>query len=302
MGAGRFAVPSLLALKQSHELLAVVTQPDRPSGRGRHVSESPVKQEAAPLGVPIYQPERVRDEAFVDTVKRMRRLDAIVVAAYGQIIPKSILDLPRLGAVNVHASLLPRYRGAAPIQHALIQGETETGVTIMLMDPGLDTGPILLQQTTEIGPAETAGELEARLAQIGAGALLCALDGLEQGAIQPTPQDDPAATLAHSIKREEAAMDWGLPAAQIVNRVRAFNPKPGAYTHLHGDEVRTWRASVAAGAGPPGSVIEVRREGVLVAAGRDAVLLTEVQPQDRRRMTAGDFARGAHLRPGDTFN
>jgi methionyl-tRNA formyltransferase len=302
MGTSSFAVPALSALLEQTDVIAVVTQPDRPSGRGRHVSESPIKQVAAQSDIPILQPERVREESFVTTIRELGPLDAIVVAAFGQIIPKSILDMPRLGCVNVHGSLLPMYRGAAPIQHALMNGETTTGVTTMLMDPGLDTGPILLQQELDIAPDETAGELEPRLAAVGADLLIRTLQGLELGEIEPVEQDGSRATLARSLKKEDAAVDWNLPAAQIVNRIRAFTPRPGAFTSLGETTVKIWRAGPeTAGVSDPGSILHVADGGITVAAGSDAVLLIEVQPENRKRMSAAEFARGMRLAPGSRF-
>ncbi|MDO8588826.1 MAG: methionyl-tRNA formyltransferase [Armatimonadota bacterium] len=302
MGTSAFAVPVLSELREYADVIAIVTQPDRPSGRGRHVSESPVKQAAKPFDSPILQPERVREQSFVDRMSELGPLDAIVVAAFGQIIPKSILDIPRLGCVNVHGSLLPKYRGAAPIQHAVMNGETRTGVTTMLMDPGLDTGPILLQEETGIGPDETAGDLEARLAEIGARLLIRTLEGLDRGDLKPTPQDDSQATLARSFKREDAAIDWNLPAERIVNTIRAFTPRPGAYALLDGAILKIWRARVAvAGEGSPGSILTTDANGITLAGGTGAVLITEVQPENRKRMSAAEFARGLHLKPNARF-
>jgi len=303
MGTSGFAAPILSALHRRHQVLAVVTQPDRPTGRGRRVSESPVKREAAQLGLTVYQPERVREESFIEQLQALGPIDVIVVAAFGQIIPKTILDIPRLGCVNAHASLLPKYRGAAPIQRSLIQGETTTGVTTMLMDPGLDTGPILLRQETDIAPDETAGELEIRLSGIAAELALRTLDGLEKGSLAPAPQDDSKATSARSLRREDAEVEWSLPAHDIVNRIRAFTPRPSAHTTLGGSFIKIWRAAVVpeAHGQPPGVVLAVSDDGIKVAAGTDAVALIEVQAENRSRMRAVEFARGARLTPGDRF-
>lgn len=301
MGTSSFAVPTLEALRESVEIVAVVTQPDRPSGRGLHVIESPVKQ--ASVGLPILQPERVRAQEFIDELAAIGPLDTIVVAAFGQIIPKAILDMPRLGSINVHASLLPKYRGAAPIQRAVLNAETRTGVTTMLMDPGLDTGPILLREETEIGSEETGGELTTRLAEIGARLLLRTLDELERGTIRPIPQDDSEATLAPSIKKEEAIIDWNQPADAVVNKVRAFAPRPGAYALLERSIVKIWRAEALKDhAGEPGIVLKTADEGITIAASAGAVLLKEVQPENRKRMAAAEFARGARVRPGMRFD
>lgn len=301
MGTSSFAVPTLSALLEKHEVVAVVTQPDRPSGRGQHVHESPVKKLAQQSDALILQPEKVREDSFVARMREFGALDAIVVAAFGQIIPKSILDMPRLGCVNVHASLLPKYRGAAPIHHAIMNGEATTGVTTMLMDPGLDTGAILLKQELAISPDDTTGDLEPRLADIGAGLLIRTLDELDAATITPISQDNSLATLAPSIKKEEAAVDWNQPSSQIVNRIRGFTPRPGAFTYLNGTAVKIWNATVGTGEGSPGTVVDVGEDGVAVAAGVGAVLLVEVQPENKKRMTAAEYARGARIALGARF-
>lgn len=311
MGTSQFAVPTLKALLASqHQVIGVVTQPDRPSGRGRQLRYAPIKQVALEAGLPIYQPEKVRSEDFVELVREMSP-DVIVVAAFGQIIPKSILDVPNYGNVNVHASLLPKYRGAAPVHHALFNGETRTGVTTMLMDPGLDTGPVLLQRDVNIDPEDDEGILEARLAEIGARLLLETVDSLEEGTIVPTPQDDSQATLAPSVKKEDCELDWRQSARTLVNRVRGCTPRPGAYASLGGVSLRIWSCRIVepptescaegfgpqADAGAPGEVLAVTSEGIVVRAGEGAMLLTEVQPENKRRMSAADFARGYRITP-----
>ena len=299
MGTAQFAIPTLKKLLASrHEVIGVVTQPDRPSGRGREVRISPVKQVALDAGIPIYQPEKVRSDDSIALVKEMSP-DAIVVAAFGQIIPKAILDIPPLGSINVHASLLPKYRGAAPVHYALFNGETVTGVTTMLMDPGLDTGPILLQREVEILPEDNEGALEARLAEVGADLLIQTVELLEKGAITPRPQDDSQATHAPSVKKEECRIDWNQDSRTIVNRIRGCTPRPGAYAFFKDSMLRIWSAVVVKeGAGSPGEVIETSQEAILVKAGRGAVLLKEVQPENRKRMKAGDFARGYGITVG----
>ena len=299
MGTAQFAIPTLKKLLESrHKVTGVVTQPDRPSGRGREVRTSPVKQVALEAGIPIYQPERVRSEDFIALVQEMSP-DAIVVAAFGQIIPKAILDIPRFGSINVHASLLPKYRGAAPVHYALFNGETVTGITTMLMDPGLDTGPILLRREIEISPDDNEGTLEARLADGGADLLIETLELLERGAITPTPQDSSLATNAPSVKKEECKVDWNQDSRAIVNRIRGCTPRPGAYALFNDSMLRIWSAeSRDSGSGSPGEIIGTSRNGILVKAGRGAVLLTEVQPENRKRMKAGDFARGYGITVG----
>ncbi|MHB1189368.1 MAG: methionyl-tRNA formyltransferase, partial [Armatimonadota bacterium] len=290
-GTSPFAVPALRALLTSrHEVIGVVTQPDRPSGRGMQIRISPVKELALAAGLPIYQPEKVRDEAFIETVRELRP-DALVVAAFGQIIPKSILDIPPDGGINVHASLLPKYRGAAPVHYALWNGEKKTGVTIMQMTPGLDAGPILLVREVEILPDEDEGNLEARLADVGADLLLLTLDCLERGEIVPEPQNDAEATLAPSVKKEDCRIRWEWSGEVIANRVRGCNPRPGAFALYQGSTVKIWSAYPTEGSGSPGEVLGVE-DGILVAAGSGAVRLTEVQPENKRRMSASEFARG----------
>lgn len=299
MGTSRFAAPTLQAIVDAgHEVVAVVTQPDRPSGRGRGVHMSPVKELALSLGLPVFQPEKIRDPQAVEQIRSYEPLDAIVVAAFGQIIPQSVLDIPKYGSINVHASLLPKYRGAAPIHYAIMSGEQKTGVTTMLMNAGLDTGDILLMRETDIGPEETTGELETRLADMGAQLLVETLDKLERGEIQPQPQDHEKATVARSLKREQGQIDWNKSAEEIVNLIRAFAPRPGAYTFLNGTELKIYKASVnnqPTGKYQNGQVIEVARDAIIVAAGQGSVRLIEVQPENRKRMNAGEFARGARI-------
>ena len=305
MGTGNFAVPSLKALLASGcQVIGVVTQPDRPAGRGRQLKVSAVKQAALEVGIPIHQPESVRSEDFIELVRGLSP-DAIVVAAFGQIIPKAILDIPRFGGVNVHASLLPKYRGAAPVHHALFHGETRTGVTTMLMDTGLDTGPILLQREVEICAEDNEGALEARLAEIGAGLLTETLEGLERGDITPKPQDDSLAVYAPSVKKEDCMISWKEESLSIANRVRGCTPRPGAYTFWRGSPLKIWACHALEdmeATGEPGEIIGVDGNGIIVRAGHGAVLLTEVQPENKKRMRAVDFARGYNVKRGASFN
>lgn len=304
MGTSAFAVPVLKALLASrHNVIGVVTQPDRPSGRGRQMKYSPVKEVALEAGVPVYQPEKVSEVEFVETVRNLSP-DVIVVAAFGQILSQDLLDIPRFGCINVHASLLPKYRGAAPVSHALFNGDRKTGVTTMLMDAGLDTGPILLQREVEVLPEDDAGTLEARLAQVGASLLIETLDRLEEGALTPRPQDDSLATKAPSVKREECQIDWTKPAERIVNLVRGCTPRPGAYTFWDGAEVKVWSCRVGdrLQSGRPGEILDIDEHGVLVSAGQGTVLVTEVQPENKKRMTAAEFARGRRIVPGAVFS
>jgi methionyl-tRNA formyltransferase len=301
MGTSPFAVPSLQALVDAgHEVVAVVTQPDRPKGRGRGYHMSPVKELALELGLPIFQPEKIREESAVEQIRSYGQLDAIVVASFGQIIPQAILNMPKYGNINVHASLLPKYRGAAPIQYAVWMGETTTGVTTMLMDAGLDTGDILLMREVEIDPHENAGELEERLSMIGAELLIETLSGLERGEIVPRPQDHEKATVARSIKREQGRIDWSKPAKDIVNLIRAFTPRPGAFTKFDNTEIKTIQAEFgpAVEKKAPGEIVEITKDSIIVLAGEGSVRLIELQPENRKKMNAGEFARGARIAVG----
>jgi methionyl-tRNA formyltransferase len=304
LGSGAFAVPSLEALvRAGYEVAAVVTQPDKEKGRGRAMAAPPVKPAALALGLRVLQPRRIKlDEAY----EQLRPLaaDVQVVIAYGQILPGRVIALGRLGTVNVHASLLPQYRGAAPIQWAIVNGERETGVTTMLIDEGLDTGPTLLARSTAIGPEERAPELEARLARLGAEVLLETLAGLGRGSLVAVPQDHARATLAPLLRKEDARVDWRLDAAAIERRVRGFDPWPGTVCLAGGRSLRILRAREAGPvAADPGTILSAGREGIHVACGGGtSLLVTEVQPESRGRMTAAAFVAGARLAPGERFD
>jgi methionyl-tRNA formyltransferase len=304
MGSGRFAVPSLHALAEAgHELLAAVTQPDREQGRGRQLLPPPVKSAALERGLRVLQPERIRDP---ETLQRLSGLAAElhVVVAYGKILPRDALAIPARGTINVHASLLPRYRGAAPIAWAIVNGERETGVTTMLLDEGMDTGPTLLSRSTPIAPDETAGQLEERLARMGASLLLETLDGLARGELAPTPQDSAHASYAPLLKKEDGRVDWGAEAAAIERRIRGFQPWPGAVANVAGRTLKLLKARVETGpAGDGGTVLAVDAEGIVVACGSASALrLLEVQPESRRGMSAAAFAAGARIRPGQRLS
>jgi methionyl-tRNA formyltransferase len=306
MGSGGFALPSLEALlDSSHRVLALITQPDKPAGRGHELRMPKTKSLALRRGIAVHQPPKVRAEAAIELVRGIAP-DVIVVVAYGQIIPASILEIPPRGIVNVHGSLLPRYRGAAPIQWAIARGETETGVTTMLMDVGLDTGPILLQREIAISDDDTGGTLEAKLAPLGAGLLLETLSRWERGDLARIPQDDAQATLAPRIKKEEALVDWSRSATEIHCRVRAFVPWPVAFVPVDSggaDALRIWKTRVApagSAAADPGRILEIGPEGLIVGCGgRSALIVEEVQPAGKGRMTGSAFARGKRLAPGD---
>jgi methionyl-tRNA formyltransferase len=297
MGTPAFAVPTLAALYQNgHTIVAVMTQPDRPAGRGRHLTPPPVKAKALEMGVPVVQPERVKAPDILERL-RQDRPDVIIVVGYGQIIPQTIIDLPQHGCVNVHASLLPKYRGAAPIQWAIANGEIRTGVTTMRIEKRLDAGDILLQRQTEIGSGETAPDLAERLAAMGASLLIETLERLEKGTIQPRKQDEAEATYAPILKREDGWIDWSRSAREIANRVRGFEPWPGSYTNFRGKRLHIRRARVAGGiTRPPGALLFSGRD-LLVACGEGTSLLVEeVQLEGKMRTSAEDFVRGH--RPG----
>ena len=299
-GTPEFSLPALDALHAAgHPLIAVYTQPDRPAGRGRAITASPVKLRARALGIAVEQPPALR------TPEALARLaahapDVMVVVAYGLILPAAALEIPRLGCINIHASLLPRWRGAAPIQRSILAGDTHTGVTIMKMDAGLDTGPVLLARSTQIGAGETAGSLHDRLAALGADAVLEVLDGYASGSLAPVAQPEAGVTYAAKICKEEAAIDWTHPAAEIARQVRAFNPWPIAETRWRGQQLRVWEAAVVPGVpgASPGRVLEARGGSLVVAAGEQALRLDRVQLAGRRPLAAAEFLN-AHLPAGD---
>lgn len=291
MGTPEFAVPALRRVFESgRRVLAVYTQPDRPKGRGRHAAFSPVKQAALELTLDIRQPERVRRPEVVEELRAMRP-DWIVVVGYGHIIPQSIIDIPPLGIVNVHASLLPKYRGAAPIQWTIARGESRTGVTTMKIDAGLDTGDMLMKRETGIGPNETAVELAARLSHSGADLLVETLRGLENGSITPEKQDPAQATLAPILKREDGLIDWNMPARDILNRMRGFTPWPGTFTFFRGHRLHIWRACETSG-GEPGVLRVEHRRAIAGCGNGTAIELQEVQMEGRKRMPAQAFLNG----------
>jgi methionyl-tRNA formyltransferase len=291
LGTPAFAVPTLESLVGAgYDVLSVVTQPDRPSGRGQRLAASPVKEAALRLGLPVYQPERMRRPEAVAALAGLRP-DAMVIVGYGQILPQTVLDIPPHGIINVHASLLPEYRGAAPVQWAIANGATHTGVTTMRIDAGLDTGDMLLKAETEIGPDETALELGARLAAMGAELLIETLARIES--IAPHKQDAALATYAPLLKKENGLIEWRQPAQAIHNRVRGFQPWPGAYTRFRGQQLHIWKSRVAVrGEGAPGLLTS---HPLAVACGEGSLEPIEVQLQGRKKITAEEFANGQHL-------
>ena len=293
MGTPAFAVPTLRALASVYPLVGVITQPDRAAGRGRQVAAAPVKQAALELGLPVYQPVRLREPEALAQLRQWAP-DLIVVAAFGQILRPDVLQLPPFGCVNVHASLLPRHRGAAPIPAAILAGDEETGVTIMQMDIGLDTGPILAARPAAILPDDTAGSLAARLAALGAELLLETLPAYLAGSLRPIPQDSARATYAGQLKKEDGLLNFNLPAAELARRVRAFSPWPGAFAHWQGEPLKIHRARPVQmrPSMPPGTVFWA--DGLpAVACGAGALLLEEVQPPGKKPMPGAAFARGA---------
>jgi methionyl-tRNA formyltransferase len=300
-GTPDFAVPCLAALLDAgHEVIGVYTQPDRPAGRGRKLQMSPVKALALDRGLAVYQPESLKRDP--EAVEQLRALgaDLMVVVAYGLLLPVPVLEAPRLGCVNVHASLLPRWRGAAPIQRAILAGDAETGVCIMRMEAGLDTGPVYHRVATPIDPRETGGTLHDRLSELGARALVESLPGIAGGSREPEAQDDALATYAHKLSKDEATIDWSAPAIAIERQVRAFDPWPVAQTMLEGATLRIWSAEAESegdveGSAVPGTVVGADRAGIRVATGSGALRITRLQPAGRKPMSAADYLNARHL-------
>jgi methionyl-tRNA formyltransferase len=299
MGTPAFAVPSLEALlKSDDQVVGVVTQPDRPKGRGQEVAASPIKLVCVRENIPILQPTKMKDPSFLDALRAWKP-DLIAVAAFGRILPPAILSMPPRGCVNVHGSLLPKFRGAGPIQWAIIMGEAETGITTMLMDEGMDTGAMLLQERVPILPEDTAGSLSTRLAEVGGRLLVQTIERLKAGILAPTPQDHSQASLAPLLKKEDGLIDWTRPAVEIERRIRGLSPWPGAFTFAGGERWTMWRAAVTdAGSGPPGRILSAAKEGIAVATGQGAILITDLQPANSRRMTAAQYLAGHHVAPG----
>lgn len=300
-GTPEFAARTLDALIGSrHALQLVLTQQDRPSGRGLRVQPSPVKALAQQRGIPVLQPASLKDPALPEALRRCEA-ELMVVAAYGLILPQAVLEIPARGAVNIHASVLPRWRGAAPIQRAILAGDRDTGVSIMQMDAGLDTGPVLTAERIPIRDDDTAHTLHDRLATLGARLILEALDGLESGTLVSVPQPAHGMTYAPKVHRTEARVDWGKPAEFISRQIRAFNPVPLAHCR-HGEvEFKLWFARAEKARGEPGKILEISRSGILVGCGEGALRIIELQRAGGRRMPAAEFLRGARIQPDELF-
>jgi len=295
IGTGEIGVPTLRALLNSeHEVVAVVTQPDKPVGREQRIEPPPIKKaltgRARPPGAPIFQPAKIKDPQAIEELRALKP-DVIVVVAYGQILPRDVLEIPRLACLNVHASLLPRWRGAAPLQAAIAAGDFETGITVMYMDEGLDTGDILLQRNVEILPNDTGGSLHDRLAQIAPEALLESLRLIAAGSAPRIRQDNARATYAPKLKREHGQIDWSESAAAIERKIRAYNPWPGAFMKVGDQNLKIFSASVVDLTGQPGEILRSDKD-LIVAAGKGALCLAEVQLEGKRRMSGAEFLRG----------
>ncbi len=297
-GTPEFAAAALEALLGAgHEVLLVLTQPDRPAGRGMVLQASAVKRLALSHGISVHQPERLKDPATHEPIRAAcaEGAELMVVAAYGLILPQAVLDLPRRGCINIHASLLPRWRGAAPIHRAIEAGDARTGITIMRMEAGLDTGPMLLSESIPIAAQDTTGSLHDRLAALGGRLVVAALAGIDS--LVPVPQPEAGVTYAGKIGKGEAQLDWALPAAVLERRLRAFNPFPGAVATLAGEPVKVWRGEAMQAAGRPGQILAAAGDGIVVACGEGALRLTELQKPGGRRLASADFLHGTPLRP-----
>jgi methionyl-tRNA formyltransferase len=305
MGTPQFAVPSLQALLDPTfsvlgKVVGIVSQPDRPKGRGGRLTAPPIKVLAESVGIPVAQPAKMKDPAFLDILTAWAP-DLIAVTAFGRILPPVILNLPPQGCINVHGSLLPKYRGAAPIQWAVINGETETGITTMVMDAGMDTGAVLLQEKLAILPAETAGELAARLAPVGGRLLVETIAKLRRGSLTPLQQEDAKATMAPLLKKEDGALDWQHDARAIVNRIRGLTPWPGAYTFYERERWQIWRAEPASTDGAesvPGTILDAGQDGIRIAAASGSVIIQELQPASGKRLTVKQYLAGHDIKAG----
>ncbi|MEQ1656424.1 MAG: methionyl-tRNA formyltransferase [Nitrospira sp.] len=304
MGTPEFAVPSLEALlKSDDQVVGIVTQPDRPKGRGQVLTPPPIKLLAQREGIPFLQPVKIRVPEFLTALAAWKP-DLIAVTAYGRILHSPILTLPPMGCVNVHGSLLPKYRGAAPVQWAVINGEAETGITTMMMDEGMDTGAMLLQESLPIFPEDTSGMLAPRLAALGGSLLVKTIARLKAGTITPQPQNPALATLAPPLKKEDGVIDWATSASNIANRVRGLSPWPGAYTYLSSERWMVWSATQSPGKPDiaPGTIIEVTKQSIQVATGDGVLALKEIQPSNSKRLTVAQYLAGHRVSAGQRFD
>lgn len=307
MGSPDFAVDSLAALTESpqHDVVAVITQPDRPKGRGQKVLMTAVKEYALTKNIPVLQPIKIRAKEFVEELRELQP-ELIVVVAFGQFLPKDILQMPKYGCINVHASLLPKYRGAAPIHYAIMKGEKQTGVTIMMMDEGMDTGAMLAKTFTDISDDMTMGILHDQLKIAGAKLLLEVVEGLEKGIIEPVPQNNEEATYASLLDKEIEKIDWNNTAQEIHNKVRGLNPWPGAHTLLpDGRNLKIWQTRVVSKdylGTKPGTIVELTKKGFLVACGKESLEVTEVQPESKKKMAADVFCNGYKIKMGEILS
>lgn len=303
MGTPEFSVPTLEALiSAGHEVIGVITQPDKPKGRGKEMQSPPVKEAAQKHGITVYQPQKVRDPEFVNVIENLNP-EAIVVIAFGQILPKAILDIPKYGCINIHASLLPKFRGSAPIQWAVIEGEKETGITTMYMDVGVDTGDMLLKKVISIEEKETGGSLHDKLAQAGGPLIIETLSMLEKGTAVRIKQNDAMSTYAKMLDKKLGEIDWSLPAEQIERLIRGLNPWPSAYTYLHGKTLKIWDAEVITKdyAGQAGEITEITKDSIIVKTGRAALAIRLLQLEGKKKMEADSFLRGNPLNTGVIF-
>lgn len=302
MGTPDFAVPTLRALCEKHEVVAVVSQPDKPKGRGKKLQPTPVKMAALEYNLPVYQPETVKDEEFIKLLNGFNA-DLFVVVAYGQILPESILNIPPLGCVNVHGSLLPKYRGAAPIQMAIVNGEEKTGVTIMYMEKGLDSGDMILKKELPIDKKDTYGSLHDKMCVLGADALIEALELMEKGEVKAEKQDDSLSTYASRIEKGNAQLVWERPSYQTVNTIRGFNPVPGAFSFYKDEMMKIFEAEEVQGySGKPGEIVDVDiKRGITVKTGDSAILITQLQVKGGKKMSACDYLRGHSVEKGEFF-
>lgn len=304
MGTPEFAVPCLKALIDKHEVTAVISQPDKPKGRGKKLMPTPVKEEALKHDIPVFQPEKIKDESFIKTLSEIEA-DIFVVAAYGQILPEAVLKMPKYGCINVHGSLLPEYRGAAPIQQAIIDGKDVTGITIMYMEKGLDSGDMLLKCQIPITPEDTYGTLHDKMKDAGAKLLLEALDKIENGEVVPEKQDSSLATYAHRIEKSMGHIDWNNSGRKIINLIRGLNPAPGAYTLYNEDTIKLWKAVEVNSDynGIPGEIVDVDpKRGFTVKTGDGAILIEEMQAKGGKKMSSADYLRGHSLEKGIILN